>query len=159
MKDQLFSDELAAVFQGDLTITELIPHIHGAMSGEITDRPSLTFHGEFTHYLRHRKGTAMIELRSRLDAETEAAEVNAGHQAQFEAVWNKLLGSLGANDAAARMNRAAKKEAIKAALAVRGKVTLIEYGPAGGDTVSIESDVDGDDLRTVLRIMAVWVPV
>lgn len=160
MNDALFSSELAAVLKLDAALVELIPHIHGEQSGEITDRPSLTIAGDFTPYLRHRKGTVELELRSRLDAEEEAAIANSGHQAQFNAVWNKLIGALGANDLAARTNRAARKEAIKAALAVRGKVTLIEYGPAGGqDTQTITSDVDGDDLRTVLRLVVVWVPV
>lgn len=159
MNDTLFPLELAAVLSADPysalaalftpaptdDIPAPVPSIFGQQAAAVATRPTLTISGVFDEYGTRRIGTLMLEVRSRLGDETTDRE----HQTRFLLLMTSLLGAQGADFATTQANQAAAKVALKAALAARGKVTVVDYGPAQN---AIEATVDGDDLRTVLSL-------
>lgn len=154
MNDQSFSAELAAVLAADAPLLALIPSIAAGGTGVTVARPSLIVSGEYEPYLQRRKGMLHLELRSRLgDQAAASAASEDDHYARFLAVWTKLFGAQGANEAETRANLAAAKVALKAALAARLKVTLLEYGPAR-DAVS--ASADEQDLITTIKVAVAW---
>jgi len=133
--DLLISQEIAAVLKASYTLG--IAHVNAAQAAADIVRPSLSVTGEWQQYGEtFRKGSLTLELRSRTGDETAGHE----HDAMFAALLGALCG-------AGAISSSSAKATFKAALATRAVVNVIDYGPKG-----IESDVDGEDLRTVLTL-------
>ncbi|MEQ1862324.1 MAG: hypothetical protein ABMA13_20590 [Chthoniobacteraceae bacterium] len=154
LNDRLLIDELAAILRLDSRVAALIPHLHVAGSGEVTARPSLVLAGSFkTYRVTHRMGVVVFTLRSRV-CDEEAAAVNVvGHQAQFDALHEKLLGGKGVTTAATLAAREAAKAALKLELLNRGKVSLIDYGLAPEGVRQLDAT---EDLRSTLSLAVCW---
>lgn len=158
MNDQLFAVELAAVLASNSysTLRGLFvpaaggdPQIHAGLAAADVKRPTLTISGLWQPFLHRRNGEVNLEIRSRIGDETNDRE----HHSRFLALWAALLGAQGATPEATRQNLANAKVALKAALQLRGKIELIQYGPHRN---AVTADVDGDDLRTTITLQAVW---
>lgn len=147
MNDHLAAVEIAEVLKADADLLELIPHIFPEQSGAVTSRPSLSISGTFEPFGVRRRGELVFELRSRIADEEAAGE--DGHDGQFELLWAKLIGAEATTNAGFQANLATAKAAIATALAERGHIALIDYGPARD---ALAADADGEDLRTVLRL-------
>lgn len=157
--DTLLSREIAELLKADEDFAALftqtiddvpVTFIHGHLTGEVTQRPSLTISGDFVPYLSRRKGMVAFEILSRLGDETAEDE----HGALVTALMGKLFGVQGATDALTRASQAAAMAAMVADIAERGKVTIATYGPAREG--AFEADVADDDLRTVIRLNIAW---
>lgn len=159
MNDALLAQELAAAFLLDAAMSALftapgseanaapVVNIYGQQSGFIQTRPVLSIFGEYQTYGPRRMGTVSFEVRSNMGAA-------GNHAAAFEAVFAKLFGAVGADNAATRASLAAARAAVIAAVSAAGNVEIISYGPAPGDTVV--ADGENSDLRTVLAARVVW---
>ncbi len=141
--------ELAALFTAPSTVADAPPivNIYGQQSGFIQSRPVLSIFGEYTNYGPRRVGTVNFEVRARMG---EAGN----HDECFRAVFAKLFGAVGEDDAETRANLAAAKAAVSAAVLAAGNVEIIAFGPAPGDTVV--ADGESDDLRTSIAARVVW---
>lgn len=159
MNDALLAQELAAALILDAPLAALftapsseadaapVVNIYGQQSGFIQTRPVLSIFGEYTSYGPRRMGTVSFEVRSNMG--------DAGnHAAAFEAVFAKLFGAVGADNAATRANLAAAVTVLVAAVSAAGNVEIIAFGPAPGDTVV--ADGENTDLRTVISARVVW---
>lgn len=159
MNDALLAQELAAAFILDAPLAALftapssepaaapVVNIYGQQSGFIQTRPVLSIFGEYQSYGPRRMGTVSFEVRSNMG---EAGN----HAAAFGAVFEKLFGEVGADDAATRANLAAARAAVIAAVGARSSAEIIAFGPAPGDTVI--ADGENGDLRTVITARVVW---
>ena len=152
MNDHLLAQAFATALRADSTLLSQIPQIHAGNSGDITVRPSLTLHGEYDNYGIMRKGILRFELLSRMaDEQPSPAPITPGptHQSRFEALWQKLFGAVSTNPTVTASNFVAAKSALLTAINAVGGINLINYGPAKN---TVESNIDGDDLRTHLQL-------
>ncbi len=152
MNDNLIAQELAAVLSAApyAALHAAIPVKQPAQAGAELARPNLEISGMWKPYGHRRKGVLIFTLKGRMGDEQKAAP---NHADRFELLYQSLCGGPGTTVAETRANFAAAKEALKAAVNARGKVTLDEYG-LGED--AIMAGDDGTDLVTTLQLMCIW---